>query len=291
MRIGKSYLHGVTLGTPPSTPPKTPEKRGQCKGWSPSASARNVAFLRSIPEESLTGSGEAFTLTLKNCPDTSDDWATMRDLLVRRLMYAGAIRIHWVTEWQRRGVPHLHGCVWWGVPEPEYRGAVLHHWLQIAEPYGVSSRAQTCIPITNALGWFQYTAKHAARGYKHYQRDSANMPTGWQTSGRIWGYRGDWDIQKPLKLRLDDLTFHRLRRLVRRWRIADARQSGNSFRIRTARTMLRCPLKNLSNVRGVSEWIPRDLYLLMVLACADSAESVSYADDAETCAESLHTPL
>jgi hypothetical protein len=287
MRTVKVYRHGVTMGTAPRVNPSTPEKRGECKGWTASATRRNLAFLRSIPENSLTGHGEAITLTLRECPKTYADWSAIRTAFVKRLFRAGAIRIHWVTEWQRRGVPHLHACVWWGVPPSEYRGAVIHHWIELAGVYGVSPKAQTCKPITDALGWFQYCAKHAARGVKHYQRDSANIPEGWHKTGRMWGYRGEWTIDEPTRLILCDETFYRARRLARNWRIADARASGDGFRISTARGMLRCHKPTLSNVRGVSEWIPEDIFLCMLLAAAGSTGSVDYRCDAESSTESL----
>lgn len=282
MRTVSVYRHGVTMGTSPRVNPSAPEKRGECKGWSASATRRNVAFLRSIPPESLTGQGEAFTLTLRECPASYEVWAEMRDQLLKRLIRAGAVRIHWVTEWQRRGVPHLHGCVWWDVPPSEYRGAAIWHWMELAEAYGVSPKAQTCKPITDAIGWFQYCAKHAARGVKHYQRDSSNIPEGWQKTGRMWGYRGEWTIDEPTRLIVDDKTFYRLRRLARGWRIADARASGDAFRILTARGMLRCHKPTLSNVRGVSEWISEHLYLAMLLAAAGSTGSVDYRAEPES---------
>lgn len=286
MRTLSVYRHGVTMGTAPRLNPTTPEKRGECKGWSASATRRNVAFLRSIPADTLFGQGEAFTLTLRDCPEDFKTWAAMRDLLLKRLFHAGAIRVHWVTEWQRRGVPHLHGCIWW--PEgSDHRGAVLYHWHKLAEQYGVSPKAQTCKPISDAVGWFQYCAKHAARGVKHYQRDSSNIPEGWQKTGRMWGYRGEWTIDDPTRLIVCDQTFYRLRRLVRCWRIADARASGDAFRISTARGMLRCHKPTLSNVRGVSEWIPEHLYLAMLLSAAGTTGSVDYRCDAATSAESL----
>lgn len=289
MRTLSVYLHGATMGTPPRNAPETPAKRAECQGWSSSATRRNVAFLRSIPPESLTGTGEAFTLTLRDCPESFEAWATMRDQLLKRLFRAGAIRVHWVTEWQRRGVPHLHGCIWWGIPPAEYSGAVVYHWHQLAGAYGVSSKAQTCKPITDSLGWFQYCAKHAARGVKHYQRDSSNIPDGWQKTGRMWGYRGEWDQSAPMTLSCDDQTFYRLRRLCRAWRLADARASGDFFRIKTARGMLRCHKHKLSNVRGVSEWIPQDVYLAMILAAAGSTGTVCHRGESATCAESLQT--
>tara|TARA_R110002072_G_C7879888_1_gene527938 strand:- start:787 stop:1014 length:228 start_codon:yes stop_codon:yes gene_type:complete len=50
-------------------------------------------------------------------------------------------------------------------------------------------------------------------------------------------------------------AFHRLRRILRNWRIADARTQGNSWRIKSARQMLKSNKRELSDVRGASEWL------------------------------------
>jgi hypothetical protein len=163
-----------------------------------------------------------------------------------------------------------------------------------------------CKPITAALGWFQYCAKHAARGVTHYQRDSSNIPEGWHKTGRMWGYRGEWDLAEPLALSCDDGTFYRMRRMVRGWRVADARASGDAYRLSTARGMLRCHDRARSNVRGVSEWITQELMLAMILLAAGDTGTVEYRNqevhpdidcaaerrqsmpDAPTCKQSAH---
>lgn len=273
MRTLKVYLHGATMGTPPASTKHLKAKRGEVHGWSTSATRRNVAFLRSVEPDGLTvdpdGSGLigwAGTFTLRDCPETSDDWHKLRRSFLKRLERRGLFRCHWVTEWQRRGVPHLHGAFWFPdtVPVPQRYRDLIDSWLAVAEPYTASERAQHVIPITDAIGWFQYVAKHAARGASHYQRSSDGIPEGWQKTGRVWGYTGDWQTRDPLKIMISDDVYYRLRRLVRSWRVADARASGNTYRIAAARSMLTSHHRPTSSVRGISEWVDQDTMLTLL---------------------------
>lgn len=270
MRTLKVYLHGATMGTPPASTKHPKAKRGEVQGWSSSATRRNVAFLRSVEPQSLDLSpdgiplvGWSGTFTIRDCPQSADDWHKLRRSFVRRLERLGMVRCHWVTEWQRRGVPHLHGAFWF--PEtlsaPHY---MIKAWLAVAEPYTVSERAQRVLPIYDAIGWFQYVAKHAARGVSHYQRSPDGIPEGWKKTGRVWGKIGDWETRDPLKLQISDDVYFRLRRLVRSWRVSDARASGDAYRLRTARAMLTCHRKNLSQVRGISEWVDQETMLTLL---------------------------
>jgi hypothetical protein len=195
----------------------------------------------------------------------------------------GMIRGHWVTEWQKRGVPHLHGVAYFDItPEqPDYieryvdtHSKILKHWMEVAEPYGVNIRAQNLKIITDALGWLQYLAKHASRGVTHYQRNIENMPAGWNKTGRVWGYVGDWPVDEPVKLHLTTEGYWRFRRLVRNWRVVNARTDGDIKRIKYARIMLRDNERERSAVRGLSEWIPEDLALQMMDYLAASGYTV-----------------
>ncbi|KPB98071.1 putative replication protein [Pseudomonas amygdali pv. lachrymans] len=169
----------------------------------------------------------------------------------------GMIRLHWVTEWQRRGVPHLHCAIWF---PPGAHTRALIAWSELTAAYGSTSRGQHGREIEGAVGWFQYLSKHASRGVKHYQRSSANLPPAWQKkTGRMWGHWGDWPVRESIRLELEMDGFHALRRLVRSWRLADARASGDRYRIRSARSMLTSNSPEQSAVRGISEWIPEPL--------------------------------
>jgi hypothetical protein len=267
MPVVKSYRHGLTGGVPPKMNNHQRAKRGEVEGWSEGATRRNTAFLRSIREDRLTGAGIAFTLTLRDCPPTAKEWHRLRKAWEMRMVRAGMIRLHWVTEWQRRGVPHLHGAIWW--PDAYHMARIVDAWCDVASAYGAGPRGQHVRAIDGPVGWFQYLSKHASRGVKHYQRSAENLPEGWQKrTGRVWGKSGDWPISGVVEYRLDNPGWFAFRRLVRAWRKADARESGNAYRIRTARGMLTCHDRPLSEVRGVSEWLPAGLQDLLVMNVA-----------------------
>lgn len=184
---------------------------------------------------------------------------------------AGMIRLHWVTEWQRRGCPHMHGAVWFppDVPASVVRARAIDAWLTLSAAYGSGSRGQDVHVITGAVGWFQYVSKHAARGVKHYQRSSENVPDAWKLkTGRMWGKVGDWPVREKIRLNVQDQHgdggWFAYRRLVRGWRVADARAAGDQRRVYLAKRMLTCNEAKLSRVRGVSEWIPQEVTLSML---------------------------
>lgn len=270
MPVVRLYQHGMTAGVPPRVNNHQRVPRGECGGWSEAATRRNVRFLYSVLDQRLDGDGHAVTLSLRDCPPSADAWQTMRRTFIKRMERAGMVRLHWVTEWQRRGVPHLHGALYFDREVVARRGVsipvlILDAWAAVAGVYGVSSRGQHVKPITDGVGWFQYLSKHAARGVSHYQRSSANIPKGWQErTGRMWGHVGAWPTREAVVMgvqgREGDGGWFALRRLVRSWRRADARADpvlkNRPRRIRSARSMLACSDKALSEVRGVSEWCP-----------------------------------
>lgn len=285
MPVVTLYRHGVSMGVPPMNNTHQRAKRDVVKGWSAGATRRNLQFLYSIDERGLTGEGFAVTLTIRNCPPTSDEWHYAVNQyfksLARLLSYTGhtLLRYHYVIEWQRRGVPHLHAAIYttlgvatgWNVPS-----LFLRSWIPYGSKFGCSESAQHLAPIHDAIGWCQYVAKHAARGVKHYQRTSANIPEGWTKTGRMWGKGGDWPIKEPVRFDVDNRGYHTLRRWARSWRKADARMDIQRARddprklrdarrrIQSARHALRCPDRPLSTVRGVSDWIDDQLMLLML---------------------------
>ncbi|WP_420371837.1 rolling circle replication-associated protein [Nocardioides cynanchi] len=95
-----------------------PAKRGEVTGWSAGTVRRHTAWLRSVDTTQLDGIGAAVTLTLLDCPPTSEDWTRLVKVLQQRLRRAGLLRWHWVVEWQRRGVPHLHLAVYAAAEPP-----------------------------------------------------------------------------------------------------------------------------------------------------------------------------
>lgn len=265
------------MGTAPLKNNHLRAKRDVVQGWSMGATRRNIAFLRSINESTVNVSvegepliGYACTFTLRDCPPTHADWEKLRDTFVKRLRRLGLIKFHWVTEWQRRGVPHLHAAFFFREPlndadEVKLRCKLYSSWFSLAFKYGVHHlKGQHIVPISDPIGWFKYMAKHAARGVNHYQRSSDSIPSGWEKTGRMWGKGGEWDISEGRRFVLSEAAYFIYRRIAKAWRIADARSSLNGFRIVKARNMLKCSDEGLSKLRGVSEWISeRESFLIL----------------------------
>lgn len=262
MRTAKFYPNGVSQGTVSGKTGGDVGPRGEVAGWSRAAARRNRDFLYSIDYSRCDGLGVAYTLTLKDCPPTPSAFHSLRRRWIERLRYYGALRWHWIIEMQRRGVPHLHAAVYW----PESIGQrctmdALAAWLQVARVYGAGPSGQHFDWISDAVGWAMYLDKHAARGVSHYQRSPQSLPPEWAGStGRLWGYGGQWPRQEPIDLELSDAGWYRLRRMVRQWVVAHARKVPGSEGKRKrmfAKRMLTCPDPELSPVRGVSEWVPQ----------------------------------
>lgn len=262
MPVLTEYRHGMTMGIPPRRNDHARAKRQAVEGWTDSSTRRNTRFLYAVDERKLTGRGLALSLTIRDCPPTADDWASIRRAFFKRIERIGLVRAHWLTEWQRRGVPHMHAALWI-TPEalaadPFIIATVTRHWCEAATAYGASPRGQHVAAIDDAIGWFQYLSKHAVRGLSHYQRSPDGIPTGWQKTGRMWGHLGEWPLIEPVRYTVRNDAFWAFRRMVQRWRFADARASADPRRIRAARRMLQSSDRSAASVRGVAEWIGTD---------------------------------
>ncbi|MGN5666413.1 replication protein, partial [Xanthomonas citri pv. mangiferaeindicae] len=70
-------------------------------------------------------------------------------------------------------------------------------------------------------------------------------------------------VQEKLKINLQDQHgdggWFAYRRLVRSWRRADARSSGDAYRIRSARKMLVCNDPVRARLIGYMEWMPYEI--------------------------------
>jgi len=245
--------------------------RGKCLGWSAGACRRNARFLRSVIPSSLYGLGISLTLTVRDLPKSAEEWASVRKAFLDRLRRMGVFRFHWVTEWTRRGVPHLHMVVFVHPTDRWIEVEIEDAWIEVAGYLGTGSQGQHVKRLTDAVGWFQYVSKHSARGAGHYQRQMANLPDSWDSIGRVWGKGGDWECLE-VDVEIETPVFHHLRRLVRGWLVSEARSDlrkelryGNASRIaaarrriKHARTMLRCHKRPLSTVRGIGHWVNGD---------------------------------
>lgn len=230
--------------------------RGEVRGWSQKAAARHVRFLQSVDPAGLTGFGLAVTLTVRDLP-TPDQWKKLRVAWLRKVRGRGAIRFHWVVEWQKRGVPHIHASVYF--PEESSGSQLLTDWVTLASKWGAELIAQDMRPIDGAVGWWRYQAKHSSRSAAHYQR--RDIPASWASSGRMWGKGGDWPTCEEV-VYLNAAGVIHYRRLVRSYAVSVARTEPNPEKRRralsAARTMLKKPLA------GVREWCPEEVHSLML---------------------------
>lgn len=291
MPVVKLYRNGLTMGVG-GNPAPVGGKRGVVDGWSRSAVRRHTRWLYSVDADSLTGDGWAATLTLAECPPSETDWARLRREWADQLQKSGVVlRSHWVVEWTRRKVPHIHAAVYVrdGLSEQEVWRLVVGTWLRLAgKKYGSADRGQHLAKITGPVGWLEYLSKHASRGVNHYQRQG--KPDGWEKTGRLWGHTGAWPMEDFAEGQVSHAEFYRFRRLVRSWRIANAREhmraapaglQGEHQRraarrqLVQARTMLQHPERDICRVRGVSEWIPQDLGLALLLVAVGDGEGAA----------------
>jgi hypothetical protein len=217
-------------------------------------------WLWTVDADRLSGVGYAVTLTLRDCPPDAAAFHRLRLAWIKRVERMGATRIHWVIEWQARGVPHLHAAVYFD-EAPEIPEWLVAHWMNVAGPFGTRLSGQHLDSITGALGWLKYLAKHASRGALHYQRQGA--PEGWEKTGRMWGKGGNWPVVEPIVLDgLNNREFWRVRRIMRKWAVAQASaevaknpDQVNRRRLRKVRLAPKLRGKHESSYFGQSEWI------------------------------------
>ncbi len=352
---------GVRMWTPPlKRAETTPPKREKITGWTKGAAQRNRAFLMSVDPTILAHDlGYAVTLTLGATPLSAKIWGEIIHRFLVTLRRCGMIRYHWVTEWTKKGRPHLHltfflkgreplapdkdaltmvssdehlramkiraDGLWHFAPKecfsndmpvkiigPRWRqkevkercptsmwatdwivaSAVFRAWERAAAPLPCNDKAVHVERIEALSGWQAYVAKHCARGIGHYQRLATVLPEGWTSSGRLWGKGGDWPSRSD-NLQLDDTSFFRLRRVVRKWLLAKAsfnaarafgrkqelarkelkylRKAGSK---RQAETEKQKDKKTLSSVFGLSSFMPRDLGDVMLIWAIDHPDAV-----------------
>ena len=254
-----------------------PPPRGNVTGWSVQSTRRLRRWFYSVDGRQLTGKGFALTLTVLDLPPSAEDWKKTRERFMERLRRAGRIRGQWLTEWQRRGVPHLHGCVFFEESSPVTASDLVEHWVAAAADWSPRASAQHVTPLWGLSGWLQYQAKHSVRGVKHYQR--SNVPEAWREgTGRLWGAVGEWPVREEVS-EVSTASYHRFRRLLRGWLVAEARRAAQraktpekrEIELRRAawlRGLLRDPNRERSYVRAVGEFCP-EIVSRRLLAAAE----------------------
>lgn len=258
-----------------------PPERTATKGWTSNVARRNEQRLQQVDFEAVDGVPAFVTLTMPAQQMADVSAAMFHAWLKRWIQYMkrhGLLHYYWILEFQATGNPHLHLLVWldhdWDALE-QYKA--LRSWVGILNKSGVGARLQGQIWENIDVGGeivvdgepvpahpervLMYLAKHAARGVAHYQRQIANMPEDWRyRSGRVWGHDRGLPLREQEDVETDYPTFHRFRRLVRRWRLAEARGINDHDRRRAAivqaRRSLRCSRRDVSPYRGVSAWVP-----------------------------------
>lgn len=218
--------NGFSGGIPGNNGGKAGRTGGeQIVGWSKQSAQRNQKFLQSIRTDKLARNGVCYTLTVRQVPPDFADWQRRLDRLMTWLMRREGVQgTHWVTEWTKQGRPHLHGMVFGQFNPHDLAADIEEYWLDLTWDLGTQDRAQHCQPFRHgaAIQWLMYTAKHAARGAGHYQREKEMIPKGWTKTGRMWGKRGEWPVSSETWEMDDDDWFH-FRRQMRRYAIAMAR--------------------------------------------------------------------
>lgn len=261
-----------------------PPERTATKGWTVNVARRNEQRLQQVDFEAVDGVPAFVTLTMPAQQMADVSAAMFHAWLKRWIQYMkrhGLLHYYWILEFQATGNPHLHLLVWldhdWDALE-QYKA--LRSWVNMLNKSDVGARLQGQIWENIDVGGelvvdgervpahpervLMYLAKHAARGVAHYQRQLSNMPEDWQyRSGRVWGHDRGLPLREQENVECDYPTFWTFRRLVRRWRLAEARSIKDADRrrraISQARGSLRCSRRDVSPYRGVSAWVPSDV--------------------------------
>jgi len=218
--------NGITSGNPNYEGNKNPAKRSDTKGWNTQVSRRLRKWFYSVEIKELEGCGIAFTLTVRDCPKSHKDWYQLRESFHKRLHRDGLQYMQWLTEWQARGVPHLHGIAFF---EKDYcTNNLINHWIKVSgKKYGSRSFGQNAQNITEIGGWMDYLMKHSTRSVINYQRSPENIPAGWKETGGMWGKYGDWPTREGMCFDICQEGFYVFRRIANQSRHSRIRSRLN----------------------------------------------------------------
>lgn len=282
-------------------------KRGECIGWTPGAARRNRDFLYSVDVTKLNPEGKlhgvALTLTTRDVPESSAELHRRIDRWMTRQRRRGLVRLHYVIEFTKRGVPHVHAAGWYDnfeVSAGAWGAAAIGDWIEIASASGTHVKAQHGAEIDGVAGWLAYLAKHAARGARHYQRRRALLPAGWQKAGRLWGHSGQWPTDKADVELIPDVAAWWLLRLTRSWLISQARRGrtrgcvhfGPDWKeVSRYRKLLRHGKGDPLSYGRFSMWMPRGtLELLLGAAMVCQVQGTELENDRGCVGRPRHTP-
>ena len=272
MRITTSGSNITSHNSRNSAPPPVRTKN---KGWTKHAAIRNRNFLYQVIPEALDGVGYALTLTVHSC-DTPTEWSRWRANFIKSLRRLGLVRFHCVTEWQRRGVPHLHCAVWLQpgrTAEMRDRRRIIDAWLRVAADGQPSELAQDVKPMKDCFHWLRYLAKHGVRGVNNYQRHWSNVPKKWQgETGRVWLKGGDWPLMPFFKVEgLTQEQKHQMRRLFCRYLASNPAHLNIRYehKIGTRKhwqRFLKCSDMKVSRFKSPTSFIPLKVTVKLVLS-------------------------
>lgn len=278
MRITTSGSNITSHNSRNSAPPPTRLKN---KGWTKHAAIRNRNFLYQVIPQELDGVGYAITLTVKTC-DTPEQWSIWRANFIKSLRRMGCFRYHFVTEWQRRGVPHLHCAVWLQTGRPAEmrdRSAFIENWLRIASKGNPSQFAQDVKPMKDCGHWLKYLAKHGVRGVSNYQRHASNIPKAWKgETGRVWLKGGDWPVMPFYKVEgLTQCQKHQMRRLFCRYLASNPEHLAIKFKHRIGtrkhwQRFLKCNDLKVARFKSPTSFIPLNVTVKLILSVNPDVE-------------------
>lgn len=124
--------------------------------------------------------------------------------------------------------PHLHGIAYWeSLAVAVSIDNLINYWCYSSRKFGSARWCQNAQRIDTPLCWLMYLAKHSGRSVRHCQR-MLTLPDGWEKTGRMWRYGGDWPRLAPLSLYQTEPSVDgevRLRRLLNYAVRADIRKS------------------------------------------------------------------
>ena len=221
--------------------------RARITRWTRRSAFSNTLFLLRLLYGKLPGTVWAVTLTVRDDPGPAD-WQACRRRLTNWLAKHDTItHWYWSTEWQRRGVPHLHLLIctdqWTDIPD------LMNAWQgRFAAAYRPGPLGQQCRQVDSAAEWAKYLSKHTARGISNYQRQT---PPAWQGQpvGRLWGCSRNFPLSLGDVYDLDEPRWFSMRRALRSFRQAEHRHQN---RRRPECSRLRFPARRDS---GITCWL------------------------------------